>query len=501
MDMRPPANALQRIYRRLTMGGEPSIVEALGNFKWWPFLSIIAGPALGLLAYMLVDDLETPARIMLGIFTLTAVYWTLGSIPPFATAILCMTLMAFLLGIPADAGATTSDVKSWTQFIEPAAAPVIVLMLGGFVMGRTAHLLGVDRVLAGTLIKPFARTPSLTILGVMLVTALFSMWMSNTATAAMMLAIVAPIAGQYPAGANERRSLLVSIAVGANVGGMGTPIGTPPNAIAFAALKGQGVDITFLDWLLIGIPGVVVVLLLAWMALCWLYPWSSKDIALTFPKREGRADWKVWTVVLTFVVTVGLWVSSAWTNLPVAAVAILPLMVFTATGLLTRKELNSLEWDILLLIAGGLALGKGMTLTGLADWMVAQLPLGGLGAATTVALLCAATLALSTFMSNTAVANMLMAIGIGLALSGETGAGIAQVGVSIALGASLAMGLPVSTPPNAIVFAGGQEPDAQGRQVHGVRTSDFLRVGAIVGVLGLIYAVAISVTLVPRLIG
>lgn len=490
-----------RLFPRLRSGGDPSIVEALGVFKSWRATSIVLGPALGLLAYALGGGMDEPARIMLGIFTLTATYWTLGSIPPFATAILAMTLMAFLLGIPAGAGVNAGGVTSWKQFIEPAAAPVIVLMLGGFVMGRTAHLLQVDAVMARALIRPFARTPSLTLLGVMLVTALFSMWMSNTATAAMMLAIVVPIASQFPAGANERRSLLLSIAIGANVGGMGTPIGTPPNAIAFAALKGADVDITFLDWLIIGIPGVVLVLVLAWLALCKLYPWTTDRVDLAWPTSTRRVDWRIWTVVLTFTVTVGLWVSSAWTGLDVAAVAILPLMVFTATGLLTRKELNSLEWDILLLIAGGLALGQGMTLTGLADWMVEQLPLCGLGALSMLLVLGASTLALSTFMSNTAVANMLMAIGLGLALSGESAAGLAQIGLIIALCASLAMGLPVSTPPNAIVFAGGQEPDADGNQIQGVGTVDFLRVGSIVGVLGLAYALVVGVMVVPRLIG
>ncbi|MEM1423669.1 MAG: DASS family sodium-coupled anion symporter [Planctomycetota bacterium] len=489
------------LFRRLRSGGDPSAIELLDALPSWRFVSVVSGPTLGMIAYALGGALEEPARVMLGIFTLTAVYWTLGTVPPFATAILCMTLMAFLLGIPAGAGVDAGGVTSWTDFIEPAAAPVIVLMLGGFVMGRTVHLVGVDRVLAGALIKPFARTPALTVLGVMLVTALLSMWMSNTATAAMMLAIVAPIAGQFPAGANERKSLLVAIAVGANVGGMGTPIGTPPNAIAFAALKGAGVDVTFLDWLVVGIPGVALVLVLAWAALCRLYPWSSTGVEIAFPAREGRTDWRVWTVGTTFVVTVGLWVTGAWTGLPVAAVAILPLMVFTVTGLLTRRELNSLEWDILLLIAGGLALGQGMTLTGLADWMVAQLPLGGLGAVATVAILGGATLTLSTFMSNTAVANMLIAIGIGLAAVPDAGASLAQIGITIALCASLAMGLPVSTPPNAIVFAGGQEPGPDGGQVPGVRTTDFLRVGAIVGLLGLLYAIVASAVVVPGLVG
>ncbi len=495
-----PTKTRQRLFRRLRSGGDPSIVETLDRLGWWPTFSVLAGPVCALVAYALADGVEEPARVMLGIFTLTAVYWTLGSIPPFATAILSMALMIFLLGIPAESGVPSGSVETWQQFIAPAAAPVIVLMLGGFVMGRTAHLLRVDAVLARAFIRPFAKTPARTVLGVMGVTALFSMWMSNTATAAMMLAIVAPIAGQFPSGAKARRSLLLAIAVGANVGGMGTPIGTPPNAIAFAALQAAGVDITFLDWLLIGVPGVVITLLLAWGAICWLYRWETKDVEIVWPSIPEHAGWKQWVVVGTFTVTVGLWMSSAWTDLPIAAVALIPLIVFTATGLLTRKEFNSLEWDILLLIAGGLALGQGMTLTGLADWMVEQLPLAGLGAMTTVFVLGASTLLLSTFMSNTAVANMLIAIGIGLASTGESGASTSQIGVVIALAASLAMGLPVSTPPNAIVFAGGSEPDAEGKQSAGVGTSDFLRVGGIVGLIGLVYALAVCVWVVPRVL-
>lgn len=482
----PGRNAgwLRRLVHRVSTRPDASIAEALARTRWWPVLSVGLGPLLGMAAFSLAgrvpsEILSADAKVMLGIFTLAAWYWITAAIPPFATGVLVIGLGALLLGYPAAEGrpfgaaAGESQIVSWTDFVSPAAAPVVVLMLGGFVLGRATHATGLDNLLARLLLKPFARSPGLLVLGVLLVTAVLSMWMSNTATAVMMCTLVGPLCHTLGEGSGLRRALLLAVPVGANVGGLGTPIGTPPNAIVFAAFKAAGLEVSFLAWVAVATPVALGLLVIAWVALLRLYPADDRDRELardlSMPPPE-RGGWPTVVTGATFAATVVLWLTSPWTDLPIAAAAIVPLMVFAATGILTRHDVNGLEWDILLLIAGGLALGKGMEATGLAAWMVGQVPLEGLPSAALIAVVTVLTLLMSTLMSNTATANLVLPIALGIA-----GGAISpvQAGLGVAFGASLAMGLPVSTPPNAIAYAAG-----------GLRVVDFLRMGALLGVIG-----------------
>lgn len=497
------------VHQRLEQGFDVSIFEAFTRVHWWPIVALASGPLLGTLAFALVSPLDpavmaTPAKFMLAIFVWVATYWTLGSIPPFATGLLAVALMVFFLGVPAAEGFVGADegggITGYQQFLAPAAAPVIVLMFGGFVLSKALHKHGVDKVLAVAFIKPFARDPRLLVLGVMLVSAVFSMWMSNTATAAMMITLIGPVLAQVDRASPLRKALVMAVPIGANVGGIGTPIGTPPNAIAFGALRGAGVDITFVGWLAFGLPVVAVLLAVGWSYLMLVYRGGETKLEIEWPDPSTapacvRSAGKVIgglrplnvggatarrVCLGTFAMTVLLWVSGSWTGLPIAAVALVPVVVFTATRLLDKDDINSLDWAILLLMAGGLALGAGMQASGLAEWIVSSVPLAGMSPMALLAVIGLLTLTLSTFMSNTAVANMLMAIGLGLAgtgvaasADGVEGVTALQLGVAVALSASLAMGLPVSTPPNAIAFSSGM-----------ITIPDFLRVGAAYAVLG-----------------
>jgi sodium-dependent dicarboxylate transporter 2/3/5 len=487
---------MRRIAAEMGYRPDASILQGLVGARWWPIASVGLGPVLGSLAFLAAETtlpgregLTGDAKVMLGIFVLAAWYWTTAAIPPFATGVLIMGLGALFLGYPASDGrpfalpAGGSTVADWTDFIEPAAAPVVILMLGGFILGKAAHKTGFDNLLARVLLTPFAHSPAKLILGVLLVTAVLSMWMSNTATAVMMCTLVGPLCFSLEKSSGLRRALLIAVPVGANVGGIGTPIGTPPNAIAFGALKAAGIEIDFLGWMTFAIPLVAVLLLVSWGAILVFYKFDDADrekstsLDMPPPERGGLA---ALITAATFGFTVALWVTSPWTGLPIAAAALVPLMVFTASGIMSRNDINTLEWDILLLIAGGLALGGGMEATGLAAWMVDQIPLAGLPALAVILVVSTMTLVMSTLMSNTATANLLMPIALGLAgvaggvPSGDAALAPMQAGVAVALGASLAMGLPVSTPPNAVSFAAG-----------GLAVRDFLRMGIIVGVVGL----------------
>jgi len=214
----------------------------------------------------------------------------------------------------------------------------------------------------------------------------------------------------------------------------------------------------------------------AWGVLRWLYPPATGGLTLRAERRslDGRGVF----VLAVLVVTVGLWLTDRWHGLPTAVVALLPAIAFTATGVLDQTDVDSLEWDILILIGGGIALGGGMQKTGLDQIVVQAVPLGG---AFVLGGLVGATVLVSTFMSNTAAANLLIPIGVSFALGATAtgGYGPIQIGLSIALAASLSMALPVSTPPNAIAYASGE-----------LDTADFARAGGLLGALAVVLIVA-----------
>ena len=368
-------SALERVRQWARENRDPSILEVFRRTSWWSIFITAAGPLLAVLAYRMVADvspevLSDEGKRMLAIFVLAACYWITGAIPPFATAILIIGLEVFLLGVPAASPSHDphSAITGWEQFVSAASAPIIVLMLGGFVLSQAAHKHGLDRVMAVAFIKPFGTRPRVVLLGIMLITANFSMWMSNTATAAMMITLIAPIAAQLDENSPLRKSFFLAVPLAANIGGMGTPIGTPPNAIAFGALQGLGIHITFIGWMVFAIPLMVMMLLLGWVLLIMFYPPPRGRLDLKWAHNRQKPGPKQWIVYATFSVTVGLWVTSHWTGIPIAAVALLPVVVFTATRLLDRYDINHLDWDILLLMAGGLALGSGMKTSGLAGY-------------------------------------------------------------------------------------------------------------------------------------
>jgi sodium-dependent dicarboxylate transporter 2/3/5 len=306
----------------------------------------------------------------------------------------------------------------------------------------------------------------------MAATLVMSTFMSNTATTAMMITLVIPLIAAVPASDPVRRGLMLCVPFAANIGGMGTPISSPPNAVAVGFLQQAGYEVSFLDWMLVAVPLALGLLVVAWLLLSIRYRPTTSGLTLT--TQAARLDARGAWVLAVVGVTIALWLTDAWHGLPTAVVALLPAVAFTASGLLGRDDFNSLQWHILILIAGGVSLGVGIQSTGLDEVIVAAVPTGGLFV---LGPLMAATLVMSTFMSNTAAANLLLPIGISLAAT-TVGAGAVEAGLSIALTASAAMALPVSTPPNAIAYG------------HGLLTPrDLLVSGTIIGLIALVLIV------------
>jgi sodium-dependent dicarboxylate transporter 2/3/5 len=305
--------------------------------------------------------------------------------------------------------------------------------------------------------------------GIIIVTAFLSMWLSNTATAAMMLALVLPIVRELPEGSSSRKALILAVPLGANIGGMGTPIGSPPNAIAMEYLRSTGEGPSFAMWILIALPVMTIILTLSWFFLVHVLGAKGhvEGIACD-PLHLKRSAGRI-TVLVVAVLTAAGWLTGGWHGWSSGTVALVPVILFFGLGLLRVADLRALSWDVLLLMGGGLCLGAVLANSGLSFWMIERLQVDQFGTFGLMVVLAVAACAISCLMSNTATANLIMPMILGFALEAKT-----PVFLGVAFASSLAMALPISTPPNAMVFGSGE-----------LRVRDLLLPGILVSVIGL----------------
>ena len=412
---------------------------------------LCAGVALAIAYIPNYTDLSALARNCLFILCFAAIAWISEAIPAFATSLLVVGLQIILLGTHAPAPQANPD--GWQIYVATWGSPLIWLFLGGFVLSSAAEKTGLTHRLADTTLRIFGNTPRSLLFGCMLITFIFSMFISNTATTTMMLAIMMPLVQTLHQRDPFRVAMLIAVAFSSGLGGMGSIIGSPPNAIAVGALqKTQPLD--FLDWLRLGAPPAFVLLIALWLFLCWRYPAAEKSITLDALKEnrsENRAPlWEQLFVMLVFTCTIALWMTQSWHGLPPTVVSFIPICSFTALGVLNAKDICSLRWDILLLIAGGLSLGVAITATELDRWLLQQVQLDGYSPLIIASFFIILTIVASNLMSNTAAANLIIPIAMAAAPNQEI-----LVVMGIALGSSAAMCLPISTPPNAIVYGTG----------------------------------------------
>jgi len=446
------------------------------NLKLVFRLIVILGLTFGAY-YIPLPGLEEGSRICLMIFVGAAALWTTETIPPFATAIMVIVLSVFLLGQPD--GPLGFDSSGYEVFINPVASPVLVLFFGGFVlaMGATKH--GLDVRMARAFIKPFGTHPRMVLLGIILTTGVFSMFMSNTATTAMMIAIMTPLFKYFEGRHAFKNAMVLAIPFAANIGGIGTIIGTPPNAVAASVMAGLGHPISFFKWMMIGVPFAGLMMIALWMILIKSFKLRSDHFEVMFPEQL-EVTWDLLVVVITFGVTVTLWITEPLHGLPAAVSALLPVMVFTVFGILDRHDLKRLDWDVLILVAGGLTLGVAMKVSGLSDVLVQQLQFLHLGSVALLIIIIMFSILISNFMSNTSAANLLIPIVTALAAINPI---VGAMGVAFAC--SLSMCLPISTPPNAIAFA-----------TQEIETRVMVKYGAIVSAIGVVLVVGMVFLLI-----
>lgn len=450
----------------------------------WRTLVVAAVPVV-VLFMSDVGGLDTVQRRLLAIFAFAVLAWVLEPIPIYATSVVVITAQLLLISdqVPALWAVTegSGEPLDYAGIMAAFADPIIILFLGGFFLAAAATRYRLDRNLARLILAPFGTSTRMVVLALLSITALFSMFMSNTATTAMMLAVAAPVVAGMDPDDPARRALVLAIPVGANIGGIGTPIGTPPNAVAINYLgpgNELGIDpISFGAWMLFAVPFVIVLLAVAWLLLGRLYRSQTRTVQIQIDARWMISPRAV-VVYVTFAVTVLLWLTGTWHGVPATIVAMIPVSVFLVTGVMDAKDLRSLNWEVLWLVAGGVALGNAMFDTGLSQWFVDLVPFQSMPGILIIAVVGLVAMTMSTFISNTATAALLLPL---VAALGVSSPALADVGGALpallmaTFACSMAMALPVSTPPNSMAHATGE-----------LETNDMLRSGVPLGVIGLV---------------
>ena len=444
------------------------------------FFGILAMPA----EFFQMPGLTVVEQRVIAIFVTAAACWVLEPIPIFATSVLAITLELLMVSNKGfvffmhNGAEDFGKLLPYDAVIATFASPIIMLFMGGFFLAMAATKYRLDVNLARIILKPFGSRPHWILLGLMIITAMFSMFMSNTATTAMMLAVLAPVLASLPEGDRSRAGFALSIPVAANIGGIGTPIGTPPNAIAMQYItKFQA--LSFGEWMVFAVPYVVILLLFSWIVLCRFFPARQKTVTLSIEGRFNKSP-KAIIAYTVFGLTVILWMLGGLHGMNSYVVAMIPVAVYTATGVITRADLKDISWDVLWLLSGGIALGYAMEKTGLAERMVNSIPFDTFAPLMVLLAASGLTLLMANFMSHTATANLLLPLMAALAtgIQGlESIGGATGLLIAVTFAASLGMSLPISTPPNALAMATGT-----------VNTRDMAKVGVLVGIVGLALA-------------
>ena len=441
-----------------------------------------------------IAELTPIQQRMIAIFVWAACMWIVEAVPAWTTSLLIIVIMLLTIsdsGIqPLVSGYDKSELMSYKTIMYTFANPTVMLFMGGFILALVASKSGIDVSMARAMLKPFGSKPSIVLFGFMLVTAIFSMFVSNTATAAMMLTFLAPVLRQLPPTEKGTAALALAIPIGANIGGLATPIGTPPNGIALQYINdvdGLNLGIDFGEWMMIMTPLMLSILVLSWFLLRWFFPFTAKKVNLTII-GGAKKGWRTNVIYGTLAVTILLWMFEKVTGINAYVVALIPIGVFSITRIIKSSDLKDIDWACLWMVAGGFALGEGMNKTGLAETLVNTIPFDSLPVLAVMiggGLIC---WLLSQFISNSAATALMIPImvAVGKGMQGSLGAfgGIGTLLIGVAMAASFAMALPISTPPNAIAYSTGL-----------IKTSQMFKLGIIVGVISLIigYALIISV--------
>ncbi|MCB0391468.1 MAG: DASS family sodium-coupled anion symporter [Bdellovibrionales bacterium] len=395
--------------------------------------------------FSILDHLPNSQKAAISTLVLAICFWVLEIVPLYVTGFIA----SFLLML--------SGEFSGQDIFYPYFDPVIVLFLGGFVLALGMQNQSLDKRMANFIIHRSGSKPSHFLLVLMLVTAFLSMWMSNTAATAIMIPIALSLLKQsgYDASKDNFCKLTVlAVAYSATLGGIGTLIGSPPNAIAAKYMLDAGMELSFIDWILKSLPFVALALIVTWRILLYKAKDLKEAIELN-PEQYSTFTKEQKVVIIVFVLTVALWLTTKLTGFSSSMIALLPVILFSFTGIINETDIQKISWSTLLLFGGGLSLGSAMIQSG-ADKTIVNasiefwhnLPL----LAFNIALVFFSVL-VTMIASNTASAAIL--IPMLLPLTSQLPVSSFNLVYLIAVGVSLDFMMPMGTPPSAIAYSTG----------------------------------------------
>lgn len=470
-------------------------------------LRFALGPAVAALMLVIgpLGGMSEPAWRTAGVGIWMGLWWMTEAVPIAATALLPLVLVP-LLGI-----------ASMNAAAAPYANPIIYLFFGGFILAAAFERSGLHRRLAFALLGVVGTRPDRVVLGFMISGGFISMWVSNTATVLMLLPLVNAMllrarrdeGSGTPTATDFERALLLGIAYGATIGGYGTLIGTPPNALLAGFIaQTHGIQLGFLDFMLVGAPIVVLGIPITWLVLTRVVfkvhgaavlvdtqTLAAQRSALGPATREEKF------VAGVAAVTAAAWMTQPWLSrvvpgLTEAGISVACALVFFVvpidrqwTRIVDWKAAEDIPWGVLVLFGGGLSLAAAIQESGLAEWIGSSV--GALRTLPPLLLILLVTTVitfLTEFTSNTATAAAFLPIASSLAI----GAGMNPIVLAVAAGLAASNGfmLPVGTPPNAIVFASGR-----------LSIPQMARAGILIDLIFIVLITAVSYFLVLPVLG
>ncbi len=406
------------------------------------------------------DSLTPQGQVVLAVLFVAAALWLSEALPLFITSF----IIAFLLIVWGGFGTQ--------QVFRPFFDPIIVLFLGGFILARAFSRYKLDQVMAERILQIIGRKTNMVIFALMSLSVTLSMWMSNTASAALLLPISTEIlqASRVEEDDPLWKRFPLAVAYAATLGGLGTLIGSPPNALAQRFLQEGGVEVSFLDWMIYMLPLVVILLPVVLLVLTLLFRSEVEELEM-HERQLPALTLKAKVVAAITMLCILLWLTGEQTGLSSYVVALIPIIVFFTFDLLGEDDLKVLHWETLILFGGGITLGEAVSASGVDVFIADSLAALITGLPSLVLLIVTAFVGLimTIVASNTGAAVLMMPIVMGL--SRQFGWDPLPIVLVTTCGVSLDFILPVGTPPSALAYSTGK-----------IRTDEMARAGLLLTV-------------------
>ena len=411
------------------------------RYKW---LALLASFLCFITTFWIWPEPDSDQALVAATLIAVIVLWVTEAIPLYVSAL----TGSFLLLALGDFSAK--------DIFHPYFDPVIVLFLGGFILAQALQKHELDHRMAHEILDRMGDRPLIFVLGLMLVTAFLSMWMSNTAAAAIMIPISIIVLREnnlFHEHSRFAKGAVLAVAYAATIGGIGSLVGSPPNAIAAKYLGEINISLDFVEWMFKALPFVMLALIFTWLLLFLFNKPEIEKIQFTYQASKLNRSQKL--IFIVFLITVTGWLTTKFTGLSSSTVALIPVISLFSLGLLDETDLAKISWSTLLLFGGGLSLGSAVNQVGIDLWLTTLLQdwITGIPLFVTLLILVFFGILVTMVASNTASAAIL--IPLMLPLSSSLGIDMKSMALLIAIGVSLDFMMPVGTPPSAIAYSTG----------------------------------------------